>query len=203
MGLTSGSVHWLMSRASSHAVAVGLRLSGKRRARSGHVPTPDPCLRRGPLHPGTLPRPGPYSEGPGAHPRDPTCLLGSSGLVHTRGPVSLYGGPDPTMHPRIYYLSSPCGALRPAHVVGSGAALRVTWRCRTGSVSHTVEEGTPVSRYRHTLLPMPLATSAPNLAHIFPLGARTKFGGSSQWVKQSVRASSYFEHLGQKMIKTK
>jgi hypothetical protein len=65
-----------------------------------------------------------------------------------RGPVSLCGGSDPTMHPGMYYLSSPRGALRPAHVVGSGAALRVTWRCHTGSASHTVEEGTPVSRYR-------------------------------------------------------
>jgi hypothetical protein len=30
------------------------------------------------------------------------------------------------MHPRMYYLSLPHGAFRPAHVVGSGAVLRVT-----------------------------------------------------------------------------
>jgi hypothetical protein len=83
MGLTSGSARWLMSQASSHVAAAGLRLSGERRARPGHVSAPDPCLRRGPLRPGTLLRPGPYLEGPGAHPRDPACLLGSSGLVRT------------------------------------------------------------------------------------------------------------------------
>jgi hypothetical protein len=43
-----------------------------------------------------------------------------------RGPVSYYGGPDPMMHPGMYYLSLPRGAFRPAHVVGLGAVLRVT-----------------------------------------------------------------------------
>jgi hypothetical protein len=43
-----------------------------------------------------------------------------------KGTVFLYGGPDPTVLPGMYYPSSPRGALRPAHVVGSGAALRVT-----------------------------------------------------------------------------
>jgi hypothetical protein len=42
------------------------------------------------------------------------------------GPVSYCGGPDPMMHPRMYYLSLPRGAFRPAHVVGSGVILRVT-----------------------------------------------------------------------------
>jgi hypothetical protein len=42
-----------------------------------------------------------------------------------RGLVSLCGGPDPMMHPRVYCLSLPRGALSPAHVVGSGAVLRV------------------------------------------------------------------------------
>jgi hypothetical protein len=42
-----------------------------------------------------------------------------------RGPVSLCGGPDPMMHPRVYCLSLPRGALSPTHVVGSGAVLRV------------------------------------------------------------------------------
>jgi hypothetical protein len=60
-----------------------------------------------------------------------------------RGPVFLCGGPDPTTLPGLYYLSSPRGALRPAHVVGSGAALRVTWRCRTGAVSSYCRRGYP------------------------------------------------------------
>jgi hypothetical protein len=42
------------------------------------------------------------------------------------GLVSYCGGPDPMMHPRMYYLSLPRGAFRPAHVVGSGVILRVT-----------------------------------------------------------------------------
>jgi hypothetical protein len=53
--------------------------------------------------------------------------------VPHRGPVFLYGGPDPTVLPGMYYPSSPRGALRLAHVVGSGAALRVylevSYRC--------------------------------------------------------------------------
>jgi hypothetical protein len=75
-GLTSGSARWLMSRATSHAAAASFRLSGKHRARPGHVSTPVPCLCRGPLRPRTLLRPGPHSG-------DPTCLLGSSRLVLT------------------------------------------------------------------------------------------------------------------------
>jgi hypothetical protein len=42
-----------------------------------------------------------------------------------RGPVSLCGGPDPMMHPGMYYLSLPRGALRPAYAVQSGVVLRV------------------------------------------------------------------------------
>jgi hypothetical protein len=49
-----------------------------------------------------------------------------------RGPVSL-GGLDPSMHLGMYYLFLPRGALSPAHVAGSGAALRMTWRCGTGA----------------------------------------------------------------------
>jgi hypothetical protein len=75
MGLTSGSVRWLMSRATSHVAAASFRLSGERRARPGHVSAPDPCLYPGPLRLGTLLRP----EFSG----DPTCLLGSSELVLT------------------------------------------------------------------------------------------------------------------------
>jgi hypothetical protein len=60
-----------------------------------------------------------------------------------RGPVSLYGGPDPTMHPGMYYLSLPRGALRPTHVVGLDAILRVAWKCRTGAASSYYRRGYP------------------------------------------------------------
>jgi hypothetical protein len=126
MGLTSGLARWLMSQATSHAAAVGLPLSGEHRAKPGHVLAPDPCLCRGPPRPVTLLRPGPHSGGPRAHLGDPACLLRSSGLVPHRGPVFFCGGPDPAVFPGMYYLSSPRGALRPAHVVGSGATPRVT-----------------------------------------------------------------------------
>jgi hypothetical protein len=57
--------------------------SGSRRARPGHVLAPDPYSCRGPPRPRTLPRPEPYSKGPGAYSRDPACPLGSSGPVRT------------------------------------------------------------------------------------------------------------------------
>jgi hypothetical protein len=60
-----------------------------------------------------------------------------------RGPVSLYGGPDPMMHPGMYYLSLPRGAFRPAHVVGSGALLRVAWRRSTCTTSSYCRRGYP------------------------------------------------------------
>jgi hypothetical protein len=128
-------------QATSHAAAVGFCLSGERRARPGHVSAPDPYLRRGLLRPGTLPRLGPHLGGPGMSPQELRVR------TH-RGPTSLCGGPDPTVFPRTYYPSLPRGALRPAHVVGSGAALRVTWRCRRVQRLHTVEEGTTDSGYR-------------------------------------------------------
>jgi hypothetical protein len=59
------------------------------------------------------------------------------------GPVFLCGGPDPTVLPGMYYPSSPRGALRPAHVVGSGVVLRVTWRCCTGAASSYCRRGYP------------------------------------------------------------
>jgi hypothetical protein len=74
--------------------------------------------------------PGPC-QGPDLTRGDPACLLGSSGLVPTEGLMFLCGGPDPTVLLGTYYPFSPRGALRPAHVVGSGATLRVTWRSRT------------------------------------------------------------------------
>jgi hypothetical protein len=131
-----GSARWLMSRATSHAVAAGFRLSGERRARPGHVSALDPCLCQGPLRLGTLLRPGPHSGGPDMSPRELRAR------AH-RGSVLPCGGSDPTVLPGMYYPSSPCGALRPAHVVGSGAVLRVTWRCRTGAAPSYCRRGYP------------------------------------------------------------
>jgi hypothetical protein len=83
MGLTPGLARWLMSRSTSHAAAVGLRLGGKRRARPRHVPALDPYSYRGLPRLGTPPRPGPHTAGSGAYSRDPACPLGSFGPVHT------------------------------------------------------------------------------------------------------------------------
>jgi hypothetical protein len=142
MGLTSGSTRWLVSQATSHAAAAGLRLSRKRRARPGHEPAPDPCSCRGPPHPGTLPRPGPYSEGPRAHPRDRHAFLGAPDLYIQGSGVPLWrSGPNDASW--MYYLSLPRGAFRPAHVVGSGAILRVAWRCRTGVAPSYYRKGYP------------------------------------------------------------
>jgi hypothetical protein len=137
MGLTSGSARWLMSRATSHAAAAGFRLNGERRARLGHVSALDLCLCRGPLRPGTLLRPGPHSGGGGNMP--PRELRTRT----HRGPVFLCGGLDPTTLPGMYYPSSPRGALRPTHVVGSSAALHVTWRRRTSAASSYCRRGYP------------------------------------------------------------
>jgi hypothetical protein len=136
MGLTSGSARWLTLQATNHAAAAGFCLSGERRARPGHVSAPDPHLCRGPLRPGTLSRLGPHSGGPDMSPREPRAR------TH-RGSVFLCGGPDPTVLPGTYYPSLPRGALRPAHVVGSGAALRVTWRCHMGAAPSYCRRGYP------------------------------------------------------------
>jgi hypothetical protein len=98
MDLASGSACWLMSRATRHATAAGLRPSGRHRTRPGHVPALDP------------------------HP----CM--SFWELRTRlhrGVVSL-GGPDPSIHLGMYYLSLPHGAPSPSHVVGMAASLRMT-----------------------------------------------------------------------------
>jgi hypothetical protein len=109
------------------------------------VSAPDPCLCRGSSPSWDLAKAQTSLGGPGTHPGDLACLLGSSGLLLHRGPVFLCGGPDPTVLPGMYYPSSPRGALRPAHVVGSGATLFV-------QRLHTVEEGTPDSGYRQSLI---------------------------------------------------
>jgi hypothetical protein len=149
MGLTSGSARWLMSRATSHAAAVGLRLSGKRRARPGHVPASDPYSCRGPPRPRTLLRPGPYSEGPRAHPRDPACLLRSSDLVRT-------GVRCPSVEVQTQRCILGC-IIFPCHVKPSDLPMWWGWAPFSvwpGGVVrvqrlHTVGEGTPDSGYRH------------------------------------------------------
>jgi hypothetical protein len=60
-----------------------------------------------------------------------------------RGPASYCGGQDPMMHPGMYYLSLPRGAFRPAHAVGSGAVLRVTWGHRTCTAPSHCRRGYP------------------------------------------------------------
>jgi hypothetical protein len=100
--LTSGPARWLMSRATSHVGASGLRLSWERmhRVKPGHASAPDPCACLG-----TLLWPVPYSEGSGPHPRDPVCILGSPGpqlgvrVVCTGGPVLPCGGLARLTHP--------------------------------------------------------------------------------------------------------
>jgi hypothetical protein len=63
------------------------------------------------------------SEGPGMPSWESRTVIKGPGCAY-RGPVFLGGGPDPMIHPRVYYLSLPRGTPRPAHVVGSGAVLR-------------------------------------------------------------------------------
>jgi hypothetical protein len=148
IGLTSGSARWPLSRATSHAAAAGLHLSGERRAWPGHVSAPNPCPCQGPPRPGTLLRPGPCSGGPGTHPGDPTCLLGSSRLVPTGVRCSFAGV-------RTQRCSLGCITL-PHHVVPLGLSMwwgQVPLSVRPGGVVrvqrlHTVEEGTPDSGYR-------------------------------------------------------
>jgi hypothetical protein len=142
MNLASGSACWLMSRATCHAAAAGLRLSAKRRARPGHVPASDPYPCRGPPRIGTLPRPGPYWGEPGAYFEGPDMSFWELRTRSYRGPVSL-GGPDPSMRLGMYYLSLSRGAPGPAHGRRSPYDLEVRVQR-----FHTIEEGTPDSGYR-------------------------------------------------------
>jgi hypothetical protein len=143
MGLTSGSAHWLMSRASSQAAAVGLRLGWKSHSRDGHVSAPDPYSCRGLPGLGALPGPGPYSEGPGAYMRDPTCPLGSSGLVSI-------GVRRPSAEVRTYRctlgsLIFPCHAVLPTLPMWWGRVLLPVrpGGCRTGVASSYCRRGYP------------------------------------------------------------
>jgi hypothetical protein len=102
IGLCHGPQATRQQRVSTSAGSVGQRL--------------DTYWHRTPTHVGILLVPGPC-QGPDLTRKD---------LGLTRGTRhALCRGPDPSMHLGKYYLSLPRGAPRPAHVVGSGAALRV------------------------------------------------------------------------------
>jgi hypothetical protein len=119
IGLTSGSAHWLMSRASSQAAAAGLCLGRKSHSRGGHVSALDPYSCWGVPGPGALPGPGPYPEGPGAYPRDPTCPLGSSGPISTGAGVLLRrSGPIDAPWGVSSFLAMWCSQPRPCGGVG-------------------------------------------------------------------------------------
>jgi hypothetical protein len=95
-----------------------------------------PLLKSGSSPSRHVPCRGPYLEGPGM----PFWELRT--CTH-RGPVSYCRGPDPVIHPGMYYLSLPRGAFRPAHAVGSGAVLRVTWRRRICTAPSYCRRGYP------------------------------------------------------------
>jgi hypothetical protein len=129
MGLTSGSTHWLMSRASGQAAAAGLRLGRKPHSRDGHVWAPDPYSCRGLLGLGALPGPGTYSEGPGAYPRDPACPLGSSGpVVQGSDVLPRRSGPIDAPWGVLSFLATwcsqpcPCGGVRCCFPCDPGAS---------------------------------------------------------------------------------
>jgi hypothetical protein len=118
-GHTSRSARWLMSRATSHTAGAGLLLSGERRARPRHVPAPDPYSCRGSPRPGALPWSGPYSKGPEAHPRDLTCLLGSSRLYAQGSGVPLWrSGSNDASWGVLSFLATWCPLTCPCGGVG-------------------------------------------------------------------------------------
>jgi hypothetical protein len=73
VGLCHGPQATWQQRVSAWAGSAVTQCKAWTRASTG------PLLMLGFPCPGTLPWFGPYSEGPGAHPRDPACLLGCPG----------------------------------------------------------------------------------------------------------------------------
>jgi hypothetical protein len=143
MGLTSGSAHWLTSRASGQAAAAGLRLSRKSHSRGGHVSAPDPYSCQGLPGLGALPGPGPYLEGPGTYPRDSACPLRSSGPVSTE--VQRPSAEVRTYRCTLGSFIFPCHAVLPTPPMWWG---RVLLPVRLGGVArvqrlYTVERGYP------------------------------------------------------------
>jgi hypothetical protein len=103
----------------------GLRLSGKWRARPTHVSAPDPRTHQGPSRSGTLLEFG------------PTRRLCTYMYIGVRCPSVGSGLTE------MWCLSLPRGALWPAHLVGSGAVLRVARRRRIGAASSCYRRGYP------------------------------------------------------------
>jgi hypothetical protein len=141
-GLTSGPARWLMSRATSHMAAAGLCLSKERRQGL------DTCQHRTLTHAGVL-LVLRSCQGPDLTRRDlgPTrgtrhAFLGTPDL-YVQGFGVLLLRSDPMMHPGMYHLSLPRGALGPAYVAGSGAVLHVAWKRRTCTTSSYYRRGYP------------------------------------------------------------
>jgi hypothetical protein len=138
-GLTPGSARWLMSRATSHVGASGLRLSGERmrRVKPGHASAPDPCSCQGFPCPRTLLWPGPYPRVPGHNRGSGLCIQGSS------IPSRRSGSADTSW---IYHPSLPYGAPSSAHMVGTSDVHCVAKERRTGTASSYCSKGYPCFR---------------------------------------------------------
>jgi hypothetical protein len=142
----AGSAGWLMSWATSHATAAGLRLSGEPSASPGHVPAPDPFQGRVQVFPAPESRdlvvicPDPTRKGPGSLSEvRPSCT--GSGAFHIAGsdPLRVSGArpfPWPRGDPRRLMLRD--GELFAAQPETSPLAQRL----------YLVTRGTPISRYR-------------------------------------------------------
>jgi hypothetical protein len=140
MGLTSGSARWLMSRATSHAAAMGLRLSGKHRARGWTRVGPGPLFMSGSSWSWNLAKARSLPGGTWGLPEGPGMSPWELRTHSYRGPVEV----------RTYQytpgsLIFPCHVVLLAlpHVVGLGAAPRVTKGCRTGAASSYCRRGCP------------------------------------------------------------
>jgi hypothetical protein len=153
-GHTSGPARWLMPQATSRAAAAGLRLSGERRARPGHVPAPDPDSCRGSPRLGTLLWSGSHSERSGARLRDPTCLFRSPGL-YSRVRAMCTGVRCSSVEVRTQWCILGC-IISPCHVVPLDLPMwwgRMPFSVWPGDVVrvqclYTVVEGTPDLGYR-------------------------------------------------------
>jgi hypothetical protein len=114
----------------------------------------DTCQHWTLTHAGVPPIPGPCcgpdltqrdlgpSEGPDMPSWEFRTVSEGPGCAY-RGPMFLCGGSNPLMHLGVYYLSLPRGSPRPAHVVRSGAVLRVARRRCTCIASLYCSRGYP------------------------------------------------------------
>jgi hypothetical protein len=143
MGLTSGPARWLMSRATSHAVAAGLCPERGAQGRAWTRVSTGPLLKPGSSLSRDLAKARTLLGGTWGLPEGPDMPSWELRACTHRGLASYCGDPDPMMHPGMYYLSLPRGAFRPAHAVGSGAVLHVTWGRRTCKVPSHCRRGYP------------------------------------------------------------